>query len=277
MTSTIVMIVLIGVLGGGTWVSGPDASLGLGRWLPVAVSEGVAGPAERQGAGPVAAKEDLGPVYMYGELLEKPYVFTNVGGDTLYLNGVPYWPMRQPPSLWDLMPESEKERLLAKSRLKQAFADSVGKMVRAMHESGATYEECLDAFAAMYDSSPFVVHGSVEKMGNGIYLRWADGNDGTIGLSFEPGAPPRTVEEIHKDLMEEFWRDVRAGTMIARGYGGYSITAPKPDMKKMNLLIERLAAGDTLSTQDMMGTPLMFKAFRKDVSRHIVRRKAKEE
>jgi hypothetical protein len=218
---------------------------------------------------------------MYGELMEKPYVFTNVGGDTLYLNGVPYWPIRQPPSLWALMPESEKQRRLAKSRPKQAFADSVGKMVRAMHDSGASYEECLDTFAAMYDSSRFVVAGSVEKMGNGIYLRWADGNDGTIGLSFEPSPPLPAKEEIHKGEMEDFWRNVRSGRMVARGFSQgqtYSFTAPEPDLERMNRLIERLAAGDTLSEGSMIGTPFLYHPrFRMDLARRAAQRKAGEE
>lgn len=277
MTSTIVMIVLIAVLGGGTWVPGPDASPGLGKGLPVAVSGSVAGPAEGQGAGPVAGKEELGPVYMYGELLEKPYVFTNVGGDTLYLNGVPYWPIREPHISPKPMTEEQLRRLkeLREGSESHAFSDSIWKRVKAMHDSGATYEQCLDAYAEMYEASPLVE--SVRKEGNGIRIIRTNGTEAYNIIDFEPGAPPRTVEEIHKDLMEEFWRDVRAGTMIARGYGGYFITAPKPDMEKMNLLINRLAAGDTLSAEDVMGTPLGFKAFRMDVARHAARQKHREE
>jgi hypothetical protein len=220
---------------------------------------------------------------MYGELMEKPYVFTNVGGDTLYLNGVPYYPIRGPRSVAERYPEIVKghpelfEGIEEKAKREHAFDDSVGKLVDAMHDSGASYEDCLDSLAAMYDRSPFVIRGTVRKLGNGIDMVEVDGNERSIILSFEPSPPLRTPEEIHKDLMEEFWSTVRRGTMIARGYGGYFLTSPRPDMEKMKRLINRLAAGDTLSAEDMTGTPLVFKAFREDVSKRAVRRKPKEE
>jgi hypothetical protein len=203
-------------------------------------------------------------------------VFTNVGGDTLYLNGVPYHPVRGPVNRWEQLSESEKRRLLAKGH--HAFADSVWTIVRAMHDSGATYEECLDAYAEMYRASPRVL--SVRKEKTWVTVTWADGTEEESIIDFEPGAPPRTMEEVHKDLMEEFWRDVRAGTMIAKGYVDdltYTIFSPRPDIAKMKRLIERLAAGDTLSTEETMGTPLADKLFRADVARRVARSKQGEE
>jgi hypothetical protein len=281
MRPSIVTIVLIAILAAGLWGLAPGSRSGLGETLGVVTVGVFAGSPERQGVGPGAEKEDLGPVYMYGELLEKPYVFTNVGGDTLYLNGVPYWPIRKPVRPPTPMSEEQSRRLkeLREGTETHAFADSVWKRVKAMHDSGAAYEECLEAYAQMYRASPLV--RSVSKGGNSITITWANGIEEVGILDFEPSPPLPTKEEIHKGQMEDFWRNVRSGRMVARGFSQgqtYSFTAPGPDLERMDRLIERLTAGDTLSEESMIGTPFMYHPrFRMDVARRAAQRKAREE
>ena len=243
---------------------------------PVEWSSLVAGEAaSSQGGGGSggSGEETLGPVYLYGRLLKKPYVFSNAGGDTLYLNGVPYWPIRGPIPASQRYPELAK-RFREKAQTESAKAElaydrQAWETVKSMHDSGAPYEECLDSLAAIYERSPFVVPGSVRRLSNGILLRRTDGNEATIGLGFEH-APPYNRRAHHEQLMRDFWRVVRAGGMIARGYVdglSYFLTTPKSQLAKTNRLLARLAAGDTLTREDVIDTPLMNKGFRIQMSR----------
>jgi hypothetical protein len=276
MRSSTVSIVLIAVLAGGIWGAGlaPGSRPGLGEKPAVVTLEAFAGSPERQGAGPGAEKEDLGPVYMYGELMEKPYVFTGVGGDTLYLNGLPYYPIRQP--AWRPpadMSEEELQAIRDRAKMRFALVDSVSKIVHAMHDSGATYEECLDAYVELYSASPLV--RSASKGGNSITITWANGIEEVGILNFEPIPPLPTKEEIHKGEMEDFWREVRAGKMIAVGYVGelsYRLTIPRSDVERVQRVIAKLAAGDTLAAEDVSG-PFVNKAFRMDMTRRAAHQK----
>ena len=236
----------------------PTSSVALTSWGvgEIASSQGGHGPE-------VPGEEMVGPVYMYGRLLKKPYGFSNAGGDTLYLNGVPYWPIRGPLPPAERYPELAK-RFAEKAKAEFAQRDSLSRAVRALHDAGAGYQECLDSLAAMYGRSPLAMRGSVRKLSNGIVLKWADGTAGDIGLGFEH-APPYNRVAHHQQMMRDFWRTVKAGGMIARGYVdglSYFLTTPKSQLEKTNRLLARLAAGDTLTREDVINTPLTNKGFR---------------
>ena len=236
----------------------------------------------RKGTDDAGIKALEGAAIMYGRLLPKgDHVFSNVGGDTLRLNGLPYWPLRGRISAAELLPPEMVREILERSKGRHEFRDATWKAVLRMHENGASYEECLDTFAAAYAKSPLVVAGSVQKWEEGISFRWAnDGMEEGMILSFE-GIRPYDRLKHHQELIAEFWRVVNSGGLVARGCTGmesYFITTPPTQLKKTAELLERISRGERLSQEDVLGTPLCNRTFRADVeAKRTVLPKTREE
>jgi hypothetical protein len=246
----------------------------------VALGTGIVAKSEKgtSNANPLA-----GGVILYGRLLPKgDYAFSGIGGDTLRLNGLPYWPLRGRISAADLLPPALVQEIREHSKGRHEFSDAAWKAVRRMHESGSSYTECLDAFAALYANCPLVEPGSVQKWERGIRFRWKDGTDVESHLSFENvSIQPFDRQKYHRELITEFWRVVNAGGLVARGTVGmesYYITTPSTQLEKTVELLERISRGEQLSDKDVLNTPLSFKAFREDVTaKRLVLPKPREE
>lgn len=216
-----------------------------------------------------------GAAIMYGELVTEPFEFTNLGGDTLYLNGVPYWPIRGPiqPVNSPLLPPELRAEIRKKASTKHELIDSAFRTVKAMHEEGVSYQECLDEFASLIEESEFVKPGSVRKSEQGITLVWTDGEREGIDLQFNEIKPFDRLG-YHKELIDEFWRTVNAGGLVARGYATgsiYCITSPKSHLDLTLQLLDRLANGEHLNQEDVLYSPLSNKAFRADMVKHPFR------
>ncbi|TFG88913.1 MAG: hypothetical protein E4H16_04355 [Candidatus Atribacteria bacterium] len=201
--------------------------------------------------------EELGQVYYNGELLkhlegDQPYVFTCEGGDTLYLNGIPYSPVRKPVAPGP--PKKVSEKYVMQHKL-NVLADKHSKQ-------GKTDEERYNLMAEIYLASPLIDSVRVER--SLMWIFWKDDPDGeAVSLShFE--AEPFDRLAHHKTLQEGFWRIFNRGGFIAFSEKGYFITAPKHMLDRSQMVIEKIKKGENLVEEDFKGTILWAKDFRSE-------------
>ena len=111
----------------------------------------------RKGTDDAGIKALEGAAIMYGRLLPKGnYEFSNVGGDTLRLNGLPYWPLRGRVSPSKLLPPELVKQIKEHAKGRHEFNDATWKTVFRMHENGSSYEECLDAFRVLSETEGII-------------------------------------------------------------------------------------------------------------------------
>jgi hypothetical protein len=146
----------------------------------------------------------------YGDILEAPYEFSAVGGDTLYLNGLAYSPRRR-----DLPPTIVPPEILERAERRYALTHQVLESVRSMPDGPERWE----AYAAGLRESALVRSATAGGCGD-VSIVWADGTTavdlirrGTSNL----GPPPLDAEERHAGLIEEFEEIVGLGGVVAFG------------------------------------------------------------
>ena len=197
---------------------------------------GIIGFLPTQGAfSQMANRSEEAVVIAYGHRLERPFLFTGEGGDTLYLNGFPYCPLRKAP---EALPESIATLVTSSSRedstrwvlgrdAAQAAASSVGSL------------EGVQNALNIYKASDLVEHAFV---GGGIlfvkYKAFPDTIEvylpapGTDLKELEYGKVPRSdPAEIHRRLISTFWALVRGGALIEFGET-YRYSSPRHTMER---------------------------------------------
>jgi hypothetical protein len=223
--------------------------------------------------------DELGPVYMYGQRLTPPYVFSGIGSDTLLLNGYPVLPKRTGPHPFTLLSKTEQDRLMEKARRSHASDKQKGDSVRTLFEAGYSYEECLEIYIELWRDDPNVE--SVIPRSNGVRVTYINGEweEVTLPRNFSIAAP-YDAYKTHMRFIEKFEPWVRSGNMVAIGFAGglqYNLWTPKVQLEKTNKLLARLAAGDTLTRDDVINTPLTNTGFRIQMSKSKSRMKPREE
>lgn len=217
-----------------------------------------------------------GIVYAYGYKLDPPYDFSNVGGDTLFLNGVPYRPKRGARAYDAGELEDLRAGMLNDAQSTHEFNQRLSTKARSMYESGATLEECIQFYADVYDSLPDV--GSVKKTAKGIIVEYKDGVKEEIIVSFKKGSPPDR-RSVHEDLIKRFMKTINDGGMVAFGVIDglqYELHTPKWQLEKTNKLLGKLAEGQRLTSDDVLDTPLSNEAFRAQMSQRLMSHETKE-
>jgi hypothetical protein len=91
-------------------------------------------------------------MYAYGERLQSPFEFTGIGGDTLYINGLPYSPRwRQADA-----PGPEPVEISEASRTSHEIQRSVGMAASLAAVTAGTQEEAALRAFAVFDTSTHV-------------------------------------------------------------------------------------------------------------------------
>jgi hypothetical protein len=192
-----------------------------------------------------------GMVFYNGRELEPPFVFTGHGTDTLYLNGIPYAPVRK-----------KKEKpgppyVPSELRLKQ---NALSKKAMARSKEGESMEDRLALLKETYLSSSLV--DSVRDSGEyGIFVYWKDSPIFKFeGVTLSPDPPPTDsvkaawLLESHIEDEKSFWETYNRGGVILFGMGYGHIYVPRSRKDLIIGLITKLAQGDTLTAEERKGT-----------------------
>jgi len=188
-----------------------------------------------------------GFVYYNGRELEPPFIFTGQDSDTLYLNDIPYAPVRK--SINNIGEPYVPTEL----RQKQ---NDLSKLAWARSKHGKTSSERLELLAETFLSSVLV--DSVKYTGcNSINVYWKDSPifkyEGFEISTEELPSDSKMVDlrkERFKDHEGYFWRVYNKGGIVAFGEYGY-IFSPAIQTAKNRELINRLASGDSLTAEEV--------------------------
>jgi hypothetical protein len=224
-----------------------------------------------------------GVVYLYGELLPGPtYTFTNIGGDTLFLNGIPRYPLKKI-SRFTRLPKEEQVRKLAQAERSHAADTERYNTLKAMHDAGATKAELLEYLANVCRTVPGITRVTI--FDHSVVGYYADGGIREFGLPSFEAQPEKTDEDLrafHEHLIELFRNSVEAGGLAAYGVARDSLTyqlhGPKASVQLMEQrgLLAKLAAGEVLTKDDVRDTPLSNEGFRIDMADRLRKGVAKE-
>jgi hypothetical protein len=225
-----------------------------------------------------------GLVYLYARLLQGPvYTFTNIGGDTLYLNGRPRYPLHKM-SRFSRLPKEEQVKLLAEAKRERIAGTQLADTLKDMLKSGTSKAEVLEYYESvvrrmhpditgvtMYDHS-FVVHypdGQMEEF--------------VLPLYDVRRKSPEERRAFHEYLIERFRRTIESGGIAAYGVYAdsltYQVEGPKVALQLMEQrqLFAKLASGATLTQEDVRDTPLSNEGFRRDMAKALKNGNIKEE
>jgi len=136
----------------------------------------------------------------YGHAITSPWTFSQVGGDTLMLNDLPFLPMRQPDTTADLQP-ADRDRLRT---IKAILAESEGA-----YQAADTKELGMDAFAGVVEGylGVFVDELIIDKEAEQITVDFADDLPPfTVTFLREPHwiEPEGMRRKKHFELIREF-------------------------------------------------------------------------
>ncbi|MBN2184663.1 MAG: hypothetical protein JW746_05000 [Candidatus Krumholzibacteriota bacterium] len=199
--------------------------------------------------------EELGQVYYNGELLkplegDQPYVFTCEGCDTLYLNGIPYSPVRKPVAPG---PPKKVSETCTKQHELTVLASKHSKQ-------GKTDEERYNLMAEIFLASPLI--DSVRAENSSFRIFWKDNPDGEYVLLSRSQPEPFDRMAHHKTLQEGFWSTINKGGLVIFSGKGYRITTQQSTRLKTQKVLERLKRGESLAEEDYIGTMLWHPDFR---------------
>lgn len=162
----------------------------------------------------VPASVNVGRVFAYGQEILPPFEFTGVGTDTLFLNGVPYSPVRRPPPMVSTTFSITEEQA--------QIVRQVQEEARAAFASAGSSGEGLARAAAICKASPHVERCRV--LSNSIRMRFTF-------YTFDIELPLRrpnelrsahygyTRTDVHEEIIAQFDRSIKAGSLIAIGAG----------------------------------------------------------
>ena len=204
----------------------------------------------------LSVNEHLGPVFLYGVQLEKPYRFTlSEDGLRLYLNGYFYAGDK------DTVPPMKE--ISDTARAKHSLLLQAGKSMK----QGKSFEESLTIYADILRSSPLVNHVRISYPW--IYFTWVSSPDDEVEvmLSREPGH--YELEAAFEQLMADFWRVVRSGGMITLGKGGCRMSIQAESVPKTLEQIELIRRGVPREQLDVADTPLRWDDFYYDIAHPI--------
>jgi hypothetical protein len=157
-------------------------------------------------------------VMAYGKVLKEPMAFSGVGGDTLFLNGLPYSPLRRIENAEAAIPTPPQHP--PDYDLHASALDDLNEQVRAIRERlGAEHPDLGAAIADLYRNHPSV--DSVLSYGQSSILVKFTFADLPHELLWNPPedlpSERPTRKEIHDEKMETFWKRHGAGGFIAFG------------------------------------------------------------
>jgi hypothetical protein len=219
------------------------------------------------GSAPCASGSQ-GLVIGYGELLEPPYEFSGAGGDTLYLNGLAYYPTRRPPPGPPLIPSPE---VLARANAQSAVFDSA-------LAAGAEFTDPtarIGAFAAVFTASALVDSVSVAPPYHAA-VWWKDPAWGTNhyilrgAWDVPPASPPGARDDptaLHQALVEQFHGVTGRDGFILFGGGYFTAGGSASKTAAMRRALRALTAGGSIDERAAAGTPLEDDPVRADVLR----------
>ncbi|HET9886487.1 MAG TPA: hypothetical protein VFR10_03170 [bacterium] len=161
-------------------------------------------------------------VVAYGDTLERPFLFTGEAGDTLYLNGYPYAPLRRA-----LEDQSET---IPKSLPISSFEDSTRWVLsqNAAQAAASSWdsEEGRQNALNIFRASDLVESAYVQS-GCCLFVKYKAFPDtievylpapGTVLKKFKYGEVPRTDwAKLHRREIFQFWALVRNGSLIEFG------------------------------------------------------------
>jgi len=200
-----------------------------------------------------------------GVRIDSPWTLSNVGGDTLFLNDLHYFPARtivQDNEAPARMPEE-----IARTEAQRALTSSLGQFAHLREKS---YEQYKQAVAEHLRSSSLVESVTVDQ--GGCFIVWAGDNEGSNApeyfrlLSFEESVVPDLRSSFeqrvsaHRGLIAEFRRVIEQGGLVAFGPHGL-IFVPRQRIPKMEEAIAKLQRGEPLTRDDVRDTPFTNKAF----------------
>lgn len=219
------------------------------------------------GSQDTTAAKKCGYVYYSGRELKPPFKFTGHGTDTLYLNDIPYAPVRRRKKTFG-------PPVVVTKLTRQQHA--LGVLAHERSKAGKMYEERLAMYAEIYRQSSLV--DSV-KIGSDFSVKvyWKDMRE--YPNNFEICELPR--EEPPSDSMlaelrlkrlksheESFWRTYNKGGIVTFGEYGH-IFSPAGQTARNRELINRLARGDSLTAEDVWGSILHYKTFYRLMIEHL--------
>jgi hypothetical protein len=191
------------------------------------------------------AQDSSAVVFAYGVALQPPFVFSEMDGDTLLLNGLPFDPRRAPDRIREFIVKYQIDTLRANE------AD----------ETGLTETEKYAIHTDLYDRAR--VAGSTERIEE-IYrqsehVEWVTVTESAVNVKFDfyeaarmwsrqsPSAierpPILSRRELRQQLIDGFQRQIRSGALIAFGLDYSFVQRPAAAALTLALIQSHSAAG----------------------------------
>ncbi len=220
--------------------------------MPVARMAGASSGTQNADASEKLAR--LGLVFAYGCRVYPPYAFNGADTDTLFLNGYSYSPTLSKRG------ESRAIRMSETCRTQhQLDATALG-----LCRNGQDRAERVRIYVDTLRASPLV--DSVRLVGDSVYMRW-DGEveEEEVVLPWNDSLFDRAA--FHEILIEEFWRTVGSGGLVAFGER-YHVLSPRDCVAQIRHLLERIALGEYPTVEDVRDTALEDTRFLTDLWEH---------
>ncbi len=213
----------------------------------------------------------IGIVCAYGVRIDRPYVFSRIGSDTLRLNGYSFSPNHE------LVGYPIMEYYISRLALEYITREISLKAAIIAREKTETYSEQLRIQAKILNSyTDLVEFAHISPDTEFIFVKFKYRNDAEIRFGLRSSfGKILSYRELHEMRMAMFWRFIKEGGMVAFGKG-YKIYCPHQQVPKTLKAIHKLKNGETLNKSDIRFTALENELFYADVKREINRSLAKD-
>ena len=196
------------------------------------------------GASGCSSDSAQGLVIGYGAEVAPPYEFSGVGGDTLYLNELPYLPRRRP-----VEPNIVPRDVLELSESRYSLSQSVLASVISMPDG----EERWEAYAAGMRAATLVASATVIAPGQ-VAIVWADGTTAVDFIqkvqSITEPAPSGSSEERHNRFMAQFQSVMGMGGVVAFGESYFTRSGDPEYARRSREIIRQYEAGTLRNVPD---------------------------